>query len=580
MPCVDEIPSADTYIEGRRRFKKVALAIAAALICLGGLGWYLLWQGGARLGAAKFETNAIQASNQMLSTATTSSSGEARLDCRRIVVVDETGTLLGQKIAAVVVEELRKTKGVEQVDGGEDAIRRGERLPGLFVTLGLDTVQESDGLAQRSLKGRFLANLRTGAAAGFGGYTDGHSGPRFDADWKGTLDHESTSRGDGLGADCYRLTSREIGKQLGEAMRKQIEEWVRKQGTARELPGEFVGPFRETRELDFLRELGAAEVVAGTAMLMHQESAWRWTDARPPATVIGGVVEKLQAAGWQIRSQSSPKATLGPAFAWLGKGDQLVHVFEDRGPAGPLPASPPNPGTPPDAARTFGLHYFDRFTADERCKAVASLLAQDRVKEAGRFENLMSPSQRQGFLQKLEAANSPEPGAWLRLAEYYESLDRSKAATLLRRAVILLAIDENASEWQGRIDALAKKLNDKGLVERPIEDRELASLEIPSLERPVEKTVGVDEPVSGWLRQKDRIYFARVSIAAQGGRDFLLRYGVGEKGGRSSGSQGGSTSADGLWHAEASTGFNDLTVRMQARQLGPERFQLRLERIR
>lgn len=566
--------------------KRTNLVIAAVLLAAVGclaMTWHLTWQGGVALGPLHLRADAINFQSTLTSTATSFSSDQARADSRRIVVLDEDGSPLSQKITAAVAEELRKCFCVQEIDVGGKQIRRGQQLPGLTIRLRLERIEESDGFLERKLKVRLLGVLCTGAALGPCGYHEGGFGPQFEGQWDFGLNHESTSRGDGVGGDRYRLTGREIGKRFGETLRKTIEEWVQKQGAAPQMPAEFFGPFRENDDLNFLREQGAVEIVAGTSLLTHLDSAWRWSDSRPPQEVIEKLIETLQGRGWRVLSKSEHGKGSGPAYAWLQTGDKYLNAFEERNPFAATFVPSDGASKSPPAAGVFWVHYRDRFSSDERQKAVATLLSPPgRIREAGRFINLMSAEQLQQYFAQIETSKSATADDWLCLTQYHRTKDRDKAAKELRRAVVLTALDENAANLRSRAEDLAKKLGDMSIVKRKIADRELAELEIPVLDKPIERDVDVDEPVVGWATCDKQPYFAQASVVRLGGREFQFRYRLGAAtgSGASSGKQSGVADPSGMWHAETNNGYNQFSVRMQAKQIGPERFRVRLEKSR
>ena len=478
----------------------------------------------------------ISSKSGLTSASSESRPSQARFACRRMVVFNESEHLLMQRVGTCMLEHLKGLKGFDKIDYypfGEKPDQGGELAPDVTVTLTLDEVKTSGLPGSRKLDAR----IRLSAGSGLKRYPvhefDGLDPPQVGFDFSATLDHHSTTTGVGTPSSRFKLAAADIGKQLGEALVKKLNELYEKDGPLPSLPEAFYPPYAPPPDLPFPPEESAELVASFRGLMKSNESLWRLQTERGLADVLTDLEAALKEAGWKTNTlQTSPDSL---PHLRMSRGEDVLMAFPERKKETATPGtivieSPDEPPTEPKPeSLTLFVHFVDRMSREEAAKSVRGLLDGGYpVQSLLLFESVLRGEDRKRLLGRVEADPPPSPDVWIVLAEWHHKAKRDeKAKEALHRAHLLLRTVAKPGDLQDRIDKLAEELEQELPRDATLDPELLETLGFVEItpEGVADRELGLDEAALFYARGDGELRTVAVRVVTQSGAG-EARYGL------------------------------------------------------
>jgi hypothetical protein len=566
---------------GRPRRWKIwvtsALGIVLVLILI---LWWRLWQGGLHIGPASANLSKIASSDSFTSSSATTSGDNAHFASGRIVILSQSNHPLIARVGPLLRDELGKLPFVTQViclpPGGHPI--DGAPLPDLVIRIDPKGIDENSSVYERTLSAKIQIHMTSGADREPNGYFDDLAPPIVSLSWKGSLEHRSTSIGDGVGAERYRLTAPHIASEISKAISAELKKLNKEHGAFPALPPPFYGTFRAAPDLDAIKQTASPPELRGPALFCHNESVWTFTDSRDSKVVFDEVESAMKAKGW---TKQDSQLDNNAAYLRMSSGSRMLNVYRHRDFGLGDDAQDASQSSP-----QYTIHYVDRFSHEDVDAAVKSLDDSSHTELLLSLRRLLSPAMRDRLIQQLEMSTPPTADAHLYLAEHFSQSQPEKAKAHLRCAAILMTVMEDDTSSRGRVDDLSKKLHITKLNNDVPTDQTLKDLQIFRLSKttPSQRTVELDEPVLGYSKAANgevHLISVRVRRASDSKESpYEVAHVIGGEHGKSFGTSGGRTDPSGVWIGEGATGFNQTTIEWQAKDLGNDKFNITIKETR
>ncbi|MDI9432608.1 MAG: hypothetical protein QM570_12895 [Planctomycetota bacterium] len=478
----------------------IVVAILGFFINVPGLThlWMQPFRGRSKLAERGVQTHlaAIEATNNSSTTSMTSSGDNSRLACRRVAIIVEGDHSLLRRVAAELVEPLRKIPGVEDVELCDEGVfpAKGRRAPGFFVRLYLDRIEENLIPYLLKLTAEVGAEVGRMPLRSMHHYRDTHMPPLLDFSLQINMKHVSTTTG--YESVRYTLAARNIAKDLGQQIAKPLGQWRDKHGLLPELPDDLYGTYVPHEIPSPVQGLEPRPLGSYAGLLTNNETYLEFTLAGEPVQAMRELHDAMTASGWKERSSDWESEQLDLRFE---RDSRCLHVFGIR-PRDRSRSTVTASSASEQTVHRFGVADVQRYGDEERKAVLDGLLAAPAPTEhLMLFERMFDRQQEQRWLELLENQPPRDPWAQLRLAEMYERRDRTEeAVAALVRARALLWAKRDDSTYRSRMKRLAKELESETLLDGPPAPEDLRGagfLEVSSGEE-VQLEAAVNEPMS------------------------------------------------------------------------------------
>lgn len=567
-----EDPASETIVNPPSRWKRVFAAIGIVMLAIWAYVWFGMspkvplhpvrmtraadgtlrpvdgqGQGGATL---ELQAGAIRSSNSFCSCSTSSRPGNARFADRRLMILNRSGHLLMACVGKDLLDRLKAVNFLEQVDYLPYGFKPepGGLAPDVCVTLNL-TELKSTGIVQEDVEARIAVSMSNGAPGCRNSYTDNLTAPVITFDWSGQLEHKSTTTGVASSAARYKLVAADVGKQIFDAVSKELKERRQKEGALSDFPGDFWPPYRRPPELP-LDGLGSADVqFTWHGFMNHDETLWQLHSNRAAVEAFGELQRRMQKLGWTGEMHTNDADTQHPFLRMTKEAAVLTAYIQEQ--MGTPAASDSRTTEPP-----LMLHYIDRMSENEVRTAVDHAMAAGVALDSLiAFENLCSEKQCAEIIQRFGAHPARTPQGSLALANLYHRRHQDdKARDELRRTLALTNTVYEHGDLDGGIRELAKNLKDEKLPDRPIELKvylQLGFLELTPNAKIPPQDVLAGEPLHFFFKAKDgKIRTVSLCVLKDSATSFQVQVVRSMEHGRST-SSGGTRAA--LWLENGST---------------------------
>jgi len=437
----------------------------------------------------------LNAQNSLSTAKLSFQSGSRRFAGESLVLINLSDHPLALRVGEALIEELKKTsslKSIEYFPPGNWP-PPGIAAPDLFMTLRMDSLEESGLLLERKMKAEFDATLGTEIARSNHGYSDDLSpiGVQFMASIH--LDHSSTFRGVETSSARYTLQAQNIAGELAKRVSDDITEMQDKTENDADTPKGFFASWRETPEFGFVKQFDLQRLTATHGFMHHNETFWRIADVNDAAAVVQAISDALQAEGWTV--DQGPSEQANDPHLRMSHGSKMLQVFR-VGEGFSRPASGDDAGP-----RNLCVQYRDRMSREELREALNELFSADPpdVEQLLAFRNLASGDQHEKLAALLQEHAPRSAEGWIALAEYHANKKDAVAArlALVRAAHAALALPDPGSV-QSDVKRIAKKLDLQVSELKPVDSevfRELGFIPLPIGQDVTSPAVEVDVEV-------------------------------------------------------------------------------------
>ncbi len=470
----------------------------------------------------------INARNNLGSISSDSRPGQARFACRRMVVFNESEHLLMQRVGTCMLEHLKGLKGFDEIDYypfGEKPEQEGELAPDVTVTLTLDKVKTSGLPGSRKLDARIGLSASNGLKRYPVHHSDGLDAPQVRFDFSATLDHHSTTTGVGTPSSRFKLAAEDIGKQLGEALVKKLNDLYEKDGPLPSLPEAFYPPYAAPPDLPLPPDETAELVASYHGLMKSNESLWRLETARELPDVLTDLEARLKESGWKTMTLETAADSL--PYLRMSRGEDVLTAYPERKQGLPTPGTivietpDETPTEPEPETPTVFVHFVDRMSREEAAAAVGGLLDGGcHVETLLIFESVLQGEDRRRLLERVEAEPPASPDAWIVLAEWHHGAKRNeKAKEALRRAHVLLRTVSDPGNLKRRIDKLAEELEEELPRDATLEPELLETLGFVEItpEGVADRELALEEPALFYARGDGQLRTIAVRVVKQAG---------------------------------------------------------------
>ena len=521
----------------------------------------------------------------MGTTTASSSSGDARFDCGRVVVINESNHPLVALAAMEMIERLKNIPYVKRIgylppDSGPEKERR---APGVCIRLNLSHIDESNLLIRRTLQARVLATACSSWVKSRHSYHDHLTPPRLSFHWQGRLQHELKAHGLASSAARYIQPAKEIGRELGKSLAGQFDKFYDKYGPMPDLPAEFYPAYRQPGPLPFLEDYDVEMLCSWHGLMNHNQTFWELEVPGHAEDAIQHIVDETEGSAWSVSNRGSEDSP----YLRLTDNSVVVEVFpKDTEPSwpGPVVATRPPHEEGEPARSILYVRYLDRIDREELARAVDETLTEDTpLPTMLTFRSTWTEEQRQRAMEIVQESSPREPRAWITLAELYGDEQKDRARDALLRAHVLGRTVKEKGDLESRIRRLAKKLGIEDISDEPVPEsllRKLGFIEVKQGAGAVEVEVGVDEPVSCFFHTEKGLVTTTARVVTRPTSDGEMSYGlqlVSQRAGSRSWSEGGNIQEGSPVVRGASYGGRE-RLQVTVNKLPPEeRFRVKVE---
>ncbi|MHC4563297.1 MAG: hypothetical protein ACYS8X_11050 [Planctomycetota bacterium] len=465
----------------RHRSHKRLVIVLGAIIILGLLFGPFLhqrigqWLGLTTITAGMWQCNA---ENSMSVCQSTSSSGRAPFDARRIAVLCRSDHRMMKAAAGAFVRELTKLPFVEAVELHQSRWpEHFDKPPGLFVVLDLNAIFTRPAVGGMSISAMVSFDVGDQPWINYPCERRPSVPATVRATIQGTIAHRSTNRGAGAPGSVFDTPGKGIGEQIVGTVVPALADLAAKHGLMSDLPEAFFGRADDAPLREALGAAGFDHVVTYHPIGRDLLCYFTFTAPGDEREVFAELRDRLATVGFEGYDVQKDNTTcfdlrrhdLEDALVFFDEshpsGWTVRYGDLAEGGGGPFAMQR---STDDDAPRLYVLRY-ERYMPPERTTAaVAAFIEQaDTAGELLMFwaQAHHSPL-RKTLLSKLEALPSMDPASRLELASIVEGHgDHASARRHLRIAVIdTLAIFDNA-DLKKQAKKLAEKLGDESLAD-------------------------------------------------------------------------------------------------------------------
>lgn len=517
------------------------------------------------------------------STTVRMTSGDPRFSCSHIAIFNQSKKRLLDRVALALMEQLESAPDVEKISYWPlgTTMPVGERVPDVFISLDVQGLKVFRLPLYRSIQGTFLVTAGSQLYNSMHHATESNSPPEIVFSWRGEINHQSRLRGYESRAAKNEQAAGDIAKQISESLVNLFEKYRDEDGPMPDLPAAMSGPYRQPPRLRFLPEDNAQPVVAHYGLTRHCLATWVYEDDRDTTTVLLGVQQQMENAGWNTeRIDTRDRFS---SHLRMTSGTAQIMAFRIRRPT--LFSFMATSRDKPPKRMPIAVHYEERFSEEDRDRAFGELLngkySTDALLMFDQF--LLRDEYRERFLSALEENPARTPQGYLALAKAYDSLkmnEKARGALMCARA--LLRAMNDYSEVQKEIEKLAKKIGDEGLLKEPITDglfREMGFTELSGGSQTVEREVGLNETVLLFYKTDDGIRTFSVSIEESTDKKGRVHYSMRLMNSTEQSRGSSAVSArlmDNVWVANSSESFEGFFFDAEAKMLKGKRFRIRV----
>jgi hypothetical protein len=320
--------------------------------------------------------------------------------------------------------------------------------------------------------------------------------------------HSSTFKGIESSEAQYEQQAENIGKQLVEAISKQLDQWVEEHGLLPELPDYMYGGELPELTFTFLEHRKAKLLYHGGGLLENYLAVWHYEDSRPNIDVFKEVRDTLQAQGWKGGSALDKASNHKLESFTLHKAKdhmQILRKRECQGRGGVIYGD--DEGL--EKKLPIIVEYRSLFTQAQTDDALTRLFASEADLDAKLiFESCSSDeSIKQLLFDAVESQQVKTMDGYLLIGRYYAGRDETAKATealMIARALGHAQMKHNPAAQE--IKSLAKQIGDESLakLELGIEHYQRAGFtDMSTVDMDSVYERGVDEPLLFYVLPAD-----------------------------------------------------------------------------
>lgn len=538
-------------------------------------------------GSVKVQAAKLVSSNSTARSSSSSHSGGARLQMRRIGVVNASDHPLMRRIVPIVTERLAEVAGVEQVAEvkGETWTMDDGGLFDVIVLLDMPRHEESGmAVTGRELKAVITADVGPWPWGSSHSYMDHLSPPVIEVHMHVELDHTSTTTGYESADARGSLAAADIAEELASQLGKPLAEYAGGNGVMPELPAAFYGtraePSQELPLPDSLPGARLRRLYSGPRLMVHNETVWTMEveaegdqgRGREAREVLAKLQEDLVTGGWRVDTKLRDEAGSPPHFR-ASRGPTIVEAFGPRPHGGSLRAEP----------ERVVIVLRERFSEKEISAAAGELFdAGASLSQLHIFSRWLSDAQQDAMAERVIEEGTRDAELLLSVARYHERQGQKEAAlATLNRAAVLAVGHEDASKLRKRIEEAGRKItgDEKWEPAKP-DEAMLRAAGFQLLPDPgageATAEVGLEEPAH-FYEAGDELKFHSIivepSAIPEGVYTLIHRTGQVDSGGASSTSATVHSLAR-PWRSGTSFHSDGKAVNVDAEEIGEERFRV------
>lgn len=464
-----------------RTWKRL-LIVATPLVCLLIGVWWVMWGAAADLpdqavtvkrgpngefrqvaensAGLKGHLSSLKSNTSISTVSSTSTTNGTVLRAHSALVSVEGQDLLAQRVADELFQKLQSSRyfqTLHYLPPGERWPAK-KRLPDIFITVGLNSLEESGVIPFRSLDAEVSVHMSDRYRRSNHSYTHTFTPPDLKFRWNSVVDYSASEIGIETASARYAAIGADIAGQISEKIIDDLGEWVKKHGLAGETPPEYLPEYVPAPKFPFLEELNAERILSGPTFMKQNVTVWKIPAASVPANIVDRIANGLREAGWKVPKQGEASER---HYLKAGDEDSVVFIAFPEGSGfsiGPDDSQPQN----------WYCVYEQRMTAKEGTAALRAILKR------GVPESVLVQFSRWWYLEPelVEAYFRRHPPTLTPSLRYLaqERIDQgqlAEARQILLRASALQRIRTTQLGPSAEMKKLAKKAGLKAFPELP-----------------------------------------------------------------------------------------------------------------
>ncbi|EMI18196.1 hypothetical protein RMSM_04887 [Rhodopirellula maiorica SM1] len=425
---------------------------------------------------AALSANAVtlEASHNVSTVSTSSSSNGARFFARSLAIYNEGTHLLMERVGLDVFETLRDQERFDTlhyVPAGE-RLADGGPLPEVFVTLNMKSWKEQGLPGHKTYDGELVVTLGNQYRGSSHHYSTNTTPPQVSFRSQMKIEYHATQTGFETSGARYQAVSRDIAKEIVKRFGKLLDDMAEKHSVPGNIPDAFYPTYVPPPAFDFVEVLKAEKRVDGHLFMSPTEAVWQVTNGGSTQDTIATVIESLRKLGWDVSDNNSQNDYLRATH-----GNEVVTVFSENDGLG---------ASLVDEQKQPSVFVVYRRSMSE--KSFAEAIKQLIQSDASESTLLMFQQRWYRYPEQIgqffEKHHPTHPDTWLQLARLHKTSDPEAAIQALLKATALQRI----TAQQSANTSMKKLAEELGMEELPkqISDATITSLGLNKLTSPGE----------------------------------------------------------------------------------------------
>lgn len=459
---------------------------------------------GERKSGLNFEVTVgtVKSENNYTTTSNSSNSGNDRFSSGTAVIRCESEHPLLDRVARIVLKELASRPYIHEITyypAGE-TLPMNQRLPDIFISLGLEAIKESKLFVGRQLDATITCKAGTSLIDGHSHSSYPNSPPRIHFGIESTLQHKSKFSGIESRQGRYKQQAENIAGQISEGLTNQFDKWVDKHGLTPELPEFLYGRDMGSPEFPFISGESAHKIMSGNGLFVNNHSTWMFKDDRVTLDVLKECRAQLRELGYSGGRRLDKEAKYPIENMTMEKGNEHVTIFRQRRSRYDARRMVMEDKPEDDKPMPMVVQYESLFTGEQMAEAMDKLLgAETGIETLLLFqEHFDSDEQKRRLFSILEKQRFTSMAGCLALARLYKGNDETeKAKESLMLARAMAWSEKQHHPRASEIAQLAKDLEDESLAKKDVELADFTKagfVDLTAADEPVSIEVGLDEP--------------------------------------------------------------------------------------
>ncbi|MBN2313987.1 MAG: hypothetical protein JXM79_08655 [Sedimentisphaerales bacterium] len=423
-------------------------------------------------GGFHVEAGVLEASNNITTTTSSSTSGHAKFVAESVIIQSESDHVLIDKVCRFVQKKMVEFPYVERVEYWPFGVEMEDPLSRADIIVVVDARKISEGGfgMDHKLEADISCYVGTDPVQKNHHSTYHNSPPLIDFSMDNHLEHRSLFKGFESGRAKYKQQSENIGQQFVQAITKQFDQWIEKHGLLPELPEYMFGGEVTEVEFEFLKKRNARRLHHGVGLLTNCRIVWSYEDERANDAVFREVRELLREKGWRGGDQLDIESKHKRESFTMDKGDERLQIFRMRG-RSDIGGILYGDAESLEKKLPMVVDYVSLFTNEQMNDVLGKLFASEAdIDTKLIFENLASDERvKQLLLDSVESQQVKTMDGYLLVGRYYadkELISKAKDALMMARALGRADREHNPAE--NEIKELAKKIGNESLIKTDI----------------------------------------------------------------------------------------------------------------